>query len=506
MIGITATIMQISNCQQKLEEMAINKNSSLVMLIEMITPGDKVPLNSEEYPLGSFKDFLSISEIGKRKQLLLGKHVQNQYPIFFKNLKRKGIKVESLDANWTIKSVNSHIVGVYNIFDGTDIGFEPDDPQVLPPEKLSFDPNEIIDFKTALPYGIRFLPVFCSSGEDSLNLMMAHDYCENFREAGKVEIEKSNNRLGKSDFFKNKLLEIENELGFKSPVLKETKYLERCVSLLYYYNKILDEKNEDFINKEKIEFLKTCENAYFMSIHENKRVSRVQVGLNHVEILRRILDRIFHLTGENQEKFKTISKEVDIDFGILSTEDIKKERNKKKTENIKFLLISGETNQILSELILRNRMENARNCGIKKLKNLHNGECEEIPPAASNFIYELYQGEDFQFKIRILYNNRVIECSKNPKVEYCSLKDFSDFLKSITEKDLKGKCGGHLLHRYPELEDKGEVRTIVHIIISGALFFISLIFFVIGCTFRKKLKGLESSIERELGEREQKEK
>lgn len=487
------TFLVISPSLQQL----INKNSSIVMLIEMISPGDKTPLFQDEYPMPKFNNYLSISEIGKRKHLLLGKHIQTQYPKIFKNLSRANIRAESLDANWTIKSLNSHIVGAYNVFDGEDLGFKPTDPQVLPPEKLTVDPNKVIDFKTALPYGIRFIPIYGASGKENLKFSISHEFCADLDGISSKAIEASNARLGRNDFFKGKLEKIESLLELTVMKGKKSKYLERCVHSLYVYNEKLDEGNET-LSENNFEFLRNCETAYLMSIYENIWASKIQAGLTNSNILEKILDRIFHL--EDESKFEEIKKEIDIDFGVDAEKHPKKKRSKKKTENLKLYLMSIETSQMLSELIVRGKYKNAKSCAIKSLKNLHQDDCEQIPLPASNFVYELHKTPE-GYKIRILYNSVPVQCEDNPETEYCNLKNFSQFLHKNTEKKLKFKCAGHLMHRYPEVEKKG-MRTYVHILVSGSLIVVSIVFLVLGFLFRRKLKRLESLIEKELGNKD----
>lgn len=62
------------------------------------------------------------------------------------------------------------------------------------------------------------------------------------------------------------------------------------------------------------------------------------------------------------------------------------------------------------------------------------------------------------------------------------------------------------MHRYPELAESGEMRSYLHLLISGTLIAVSVIFMVLGFVFRGKLKRLEAVIEKELGEIEMKEK
>lgn len=491
------TLLALPSLQQM-----INKNESIVMLIEMITPGDKIPLITDHYPLQEFNDYLSISEVGKRKQLLLGKHVRNQYPLILNNLPRSMIQAESLASNWTIKSINSHIVGLYNIFDGGKLGFEANASQVLPPEKLSFDPSKVIDFDTALPHGIRFIPVYSSSGEHSLKFSVSHEFCGDLKSISLKAIASSNARLGRNEYFKKKLEQVEGELRLRPKGGDTGNYLERGVSALYIYNKRVDEGKGDILTEEDVQFLIGCESSYLLSIYEDLWTSKIQAGLTNSHILEKILDRIFHL--ETEENFQNILDEIDIDFGVKATEDIKKKRTKDKTENIKMHLMSVETTQMLSELVVRGLYNNAKNCHIKRTKSLHKNDCQEVPPAASNLIYELHKSPQ-GYKIRILYNSEPIQCSVNADKEYCSLKEFSSYLHKISEKDLKFKCADHLPHKYPEVEQKG-LRTYVHVLISGSLILTSIIFLAVGLLFRSKLNRMESLIERELGKQQKKEK
>lgn len=88
--------------------------------------------------------------------------------------------------------------------------------------------------------------------------------------------------------------------------------------------------------------------------------------------------------------------------------------------------MSVETSQVLSELVVRGLYKESKNCLVKRLKGLHEENCVEIPPAASNLIYELYRSKS-GYKIRILYNSTPIQCSNNPDEEYCKLGDFRVF-------------------------------------------------------------------------------
>jgi hypothetical protein len=75
-------------------------------------------------------------------------------------------------------------MGVYNPFGkGGKLPFAANDPKILPPESLSFDPKKLLKFDTALPYGARFIPVYTSSGHHDLRFMLADQTCPAWKKA-----------------------------------------------------------------------------------------------------------------------------------------------------------------------------------------------------------------------------------------------------------------------------------------------------------------------------------
>jgi hypothetical protein len=115
---------------------------------------------------------------------------------FLKDIGHREIYAESCDLNYTIQATNAFLMGVYNPFNkGAKLPFKSDNPKILPPEPLSFDPTKLIKFDTALPFGARFIPVYTSSGHHDLRFMLADETCPNWKKHSKDSLFAANERL-----------------------------------------------------------------------------------------------------------------------------------------------------------------------------------------------------------------------------------------------------------------------------------------------------------------------
>lgn len=71
----------------------------------------------------------------------------------------------------------------------------------MPPEPLSFDPVKVAKFDTALPFGIRFIPVYSSSSHHDLKFMLADATCPAWKDKSRDILYSANENLSKNKGF-----------------------------------------------------------------------------------------------------------------------------------------------------------------------------------------------------------------------------------------------------------------------------------------------------------------
>ena len=103
---------------------------------------------------------------------------------------------------------------MYNPFNrGPKLAFEIGDPRTFPPEPLSFDPKKVINFETALPHGLQFIPVLSSNSKHDLRFMLAHQTCPKWESVSRNRLHRVNERLQRSRYFESSIKQSESFLG-----------------------------------------------------------------------------------------------------------------------------------------------------------------------------------------------------------------------------------------------------------------------------------------------------
>ena len=173
-------------------------------------------------------------------------HLEN-YP-FLKSLSHREIQARALDLNYTIQAANNFLFGVFNpINKGPELAFEIGDPRTFPPEPLSFDPKDVVNFKTALPYGLQFIPVLSSNSKHDLKFMLAHQTCPKWESISRDRLYRANDRLLKSHHFESNLRKVEEFLGiddnntFSASTNRSS--IEKCFRLKLQY--------QDYVETDK---------------------------------------------------------------------------------------------------------------------------------------------------------------------------------------------------------------------------------------------------------------
>lgn len=165
-------------------------------------------MTSEDY-----ESELQLGKTGREFMYKKGLELVKKYP-FLHNLTHREIQARALDTNYTIQTTNHFLLGVYNPFNrSAEMPFEIGEPNVLPPEPLSFNPKDVISFKTPLPYGLQFIPVLSSSSKHHLKLMLADESCPDWNSSAHDRIHRADDRLKHNSYFEVNLKRIQEKLG-----------------------------------------------------------------------------------------------------------------------------------------------------------------------------------------------------------------------------------------------------------------------------------------------------
>lgn len=108
---------------------------------------------------------------GMRMQFHLGREIRLRYPTIFDPKTFKMTQMQAISTNWnrTISSAISHMTGVFDLFNGTELPFPNGDKRLEPP-KITFDASTL-NFKTALPFGYTPVPIISKFNQRLLQPM-----------------------------------------------------------------------------------------------------------------------------------------------------------------------------------------------------------------------------------------------------------------------------------------------------------------------------------------------
>ena len=114
-------------------------HSKIIFVVEMVDFGIRSPVYASKYfPLSSWPNgLIELTGMGMRQQYLLGREIQNRYiknePLLSENYNKNEIYIRSTNANRTIMTAYSQLLGIY-----------PENPHKLSKaeEDLSFPPNK----------------------------------------------------------------------------------------------------------------------------------------------------------------------------------------------------------------------------------------------------------------------------------------------------------------------------------------------------------------------------
>lgn len=217
-------------------------------LITMITPSNPIHGSKSWINSNTFLNDLHLTQKGRQTLFNKGLALKKKYP-FLEKIHHREIYSESCDFNVTIQATNAFLLGVYNPFKrGMKLNFANDDPKVLPPEPLSFDPSKLIKFDTALPYGARFIPVYTSSGHHDLKFMLADETCPVWKQKSVDAMFKANADLQKSKKFNKNIQAVEEYLNLDDAQTftaeSNRSLIEKCYRLKLKYNDVVDSEFE----------------------------------------------------------------------------------------------------------------------------------------------------------------------------------------------------------------------------------------------------------------------
>jgi hypothetical protein len=171
----------------------------------------------------NFDSELQLGKTGRNFTYKKGLDHLKQYP-FLQNLTHREIQARALDLNYTIQTTNHFLLGVYSPFNrSAEMPFEIGAPNVLPPEPLSFDPKDIIGFKTPLPYGLQFIPVLSTSSKHHLKLMLADGSCPDWKGEAQKRLQRADDRLKSNPFFEASLKKIYEKIGIEESLISSKK-------------------------------------------------------------------------------------------------------------------------------------------------------------------------------------------------------------------------------------------------------------------------------------------
>lgn len=255
-------------------------------LITMITPSKPIHGSESWINSNTFLNDLHLTQ--KSRQVLYNKglELKKKYT-FLEGITHREIYAESCDLNHTIQASNAFLMGVYNPFNkGGKLPFKADDPKILPPEPLSFDPKKLIKFHTALPFGARFIPVYTSSGHHDLKFMLADETCPTWKKHSNQTLFSANERLQKSAHFKSNILKVEKYLNLDDATVftaeSNRSLIEKCYRLKLKYNDVVDsefeikkEQKDKHLSQDLEEFLDHCESYYWLLKFDNKHYSKL---------------------------------------------------------------------------------------------------------------------------------------------------------------------------------------------------------------------------------------
>ena len=175
--------------------------------------------------------------------------------------------------------------GVFNpINKGPELAFEVGDPRTFPPEPLSFDPKEVVNFKTALPHGLQFIPVLSSNSKHDLKFMLAHQTCPKWESISRDRLYRANDRLLANSHFESSLRKVEEFLGIDDAktftAATNRSAIEKCFRLKIKYQDYIETERKDQpkgaqLSSHLEEFLGYCEAYYWLVRLDDHHYSRL---------------------------------------------------------------------------------------------------------------------------------------------------------------------------------------------------------------------------------------
>lgn len=412
-----------------------------VLVVEIARHGARSPTkaNKLNIPWEGPKlgyEFSQLLPSGYRQHYLSGLEKTLTYrQILNKPLEEEEYCITSTSKSRTYQSAFAHFLGFtatsFNMAKKLKLAANSD--EVLPPQKLNFDPNELKDLETALPLGLE-PPIIHSKSLDDESLIRFHGYkeCKDFyknftksitnvkyAEFGKYEsVEQTRKELRTflkkkfgDEFFKGKKVSKE---------LKKLKFqlLAKIADISLAQWRLFGEDSDKFLFKGNMDLFRKL-----LLINNNKQVSI----FSHEGFCR--LSSSQFLNHLRSVFWKKAFKKTNI------------KPDEKYFKELKYLFYS--THDTFMTPLLINLGLMSTKCADNDLKQMRLEGCETKPKVASSLVWELLEKEKGSYYVRSLYNGEYYDLCGNGETDgyyTCAFKDFSMRIAKITISNWKDSC------------------------------------------------------------------
>lgn len=378
------------------------------MIVEITRHGARAPIFKpfDDSWMGNLQ-MGDLTAVGHRQHFLLGKEVASRYPsIFTGKLKAEEFYVRSSGIQRTVNSATSHVMGLWNHFDQTNLPFSNGDNRIEPPA-ITHDTKDI-DFQTPLPYGYLVTPIHSETPEeDHLLRPLTKDSCPlKFNDAIKFRSD-MNDKLKDNKALIDVVTEAMRRFGTawdgKDPY-------KTCVSLGDFMNQDHFNNPSPKIPKSEVLFQKIyrCYEYDLSGLHQNLEYTKNIFAPLLLEVVEKLKDK--SEKGSNSP----------VKYHYYSAHD---------SNLVAILALFGtyDPKCIREEL---EAVSIAKNCGT-------------FPEVASNMIFELVSEKDVDF-VRTKFNFETIDiCGlKNQDKDFrCPISQFAETIRSKVNPDWQTYCG-----------------------------------------------------------------
>jgi len=371
------------------------------LIVEISRHGARAPANNTvKMPWIQNAGIGELTQTGKRMHYILGKNTALRYPRLFEgSLNSEEYFIRSTPFNRTIESAFSHMFGMVDLFTANDLTFENSAEQLLPPQKLLFDPSSL-DFRTPLPNKLKIFPIHSRIGLDPDILSYNCPVIHALENAGLESWEK---KLSESDKFMKVISDALLAYGLPSN-FTYGRNIDTCFNLgdlatMDYYNNPspkIDPKSDLYIQLEK---------CYWLWI----------------------------IAGNDDTTFRKISTSY-IASSIMSWFDqkINSSASGKSDFRLKYALFSGHDSTLIPLLYTLGLI--SESCiGTDLIEGKNSPDCMMGPNVASNMIFELILTGNNTFSTKVSYNGDYVDfCKTGDKSNdyMCDVEKFRGMINS----------------------------------------------------------------------------